>query len=266
MRSLSRAVTRQRRGGASLPEVFRAFGEAGITIRRGEVSMIAGQPGAGKSTLALKLAMAAKVPTLYFSADTHAHTMAIRSVSMLSHYKQDVVEQYMASNPDWAREILADADHIKWCTDPAPSLQDIEEEIAVYREVMGSDPELIVIDNAVDVTHDSGDEFSSLRSLMREVKWTARDTDAALLILHHTSEAQDGNPCPPRRAVHGKVAQVPALILTLAEVSDGVMGVAVVKNRYARANADGSYFVRLAYSPAEMFVSDYVPTGVSQYA
>lgn len=219
--------------------------------------MIAGQPGAGKSTLALKLATSAKVPTLYFSADTHAHTMAIRTIAMLSGYQQSVVENYMTTNSDWATGILDGADHIRWCFDPAPSLQDIAEEIDVYREVMGSDPELVVIDNAVDVTHDTGDEFSSLRSLMREVKWWARDTDAAFLILHHTSEAESGNPCPPRRAIHGKVAQVPALILTLANVHDGVMAVAPVKNRYARAVADGSYFVKLAYDPATMHMNDY---------
>ena len=265
MRSLSRAVKRSRKGGASLPQVFTAFADAGITFRRGEVSMIAAQPGAGKSTLALKLALASAVPTLYFSADTHAHTMAIRSVSMLSHYKTNVVEDYMESNRDWAREILASAEHVRWCFDPAPSMQDIEEEIEVYREVMGANPELIVVDNAVDVTHESGDEFSSLRSLMREAKYFARDTDAAFVILHHTSEAADGNPCPPRKSIHGKVAQVPALILTLAS-PEGQMLVAPVKNRYAKAVADGSHYVSLAYDPASMFISDYTPAGVSSYA
>lgn len=257
MRTLTRAVTQTRKGGAALPEVFTAFTEAGISIRRGEISMIAAQPGAGKSTLALKLALTANVPTVYFSADTHAHTMAIRTIAMLSGYQQHVVEQYMITNPDWAQDILTQAGHIRWCFDPAPSMQDIEEEIEVYREIMGDDPQLVVIDNAVDVTHETGDEFSSLRSLMREVKWWARDTDAAFLILHHTSEATSGNPCPPRHSIHGKVAQVPALILTLANIHDGVMAVAPVKNRYARAVADGSYYVRLSYEPGPMHVSDY---------
>lgn len=266
MRTLTRAVSRPRRGGASLPEVFTSFTAMGISIRRGEVTMIAAQPGVGKSTLALRLALTAKVPTLYFSADTHAHTMAIRSISMLSHHRTDVAEAYMESNQDWAKQILKDADHVKWCFDPAPSMQDIEEEVQVYREVMGCDPQLIVVDNAVDVTHDTGDEFSSLRSLMREAKWWARDTDAAFLILHHTSEAVDGNPCPPRRSIHGKVAQVPALILTLANPREGVMAVAPVKNRYAKAQADGALYTELAYVPENMWLGDLTPAAVSNYA
>ena len=226
--------------------------------------MIAAPPGVGKSTLALALADKAQVPTLYFSADTHAHTMAIRTIAMRSGYTTNVVESYMSTNPQWGKDILAGADHIRWCFDPAPSLQDVEEEIEVYREVMGDNPQLIVVDNAVDVTHDTGDEFASLRSLMREVKWWARDTDAAFLILHHTSEAVDGNPCPPRRAIHGKVAQVPALILTLANIADGRMAVAPVKNRYQKAMPDGSYYVQLGYTPENMWVGDLrTPTEVA---
>ena len=72
-----------------------------------------------------------------------------------------------------------------------------------------------------------------------------------------------GNPCPPRRSIHGKVAQVPAHILTLANVHDGVLGVAPVKNRYARAVADGSFFVKLAFDPATMWVADYRAPGVA---
>ena len=256
MRSLARAVNQTRKGGAVLPEVFSTFSSNGIGIRRGEVTMVAGQPGAGKSTLALKIALAAKVPSIYFSADTHAHTMGVRTVSMLSGQQQNVVEQYLTPGNEWAKEHLVQAEHIKWCFDPAPSLQDIAEEIEVYREVTGSDPQLVVIDNAVDVTHETGDEFSSLRSLMREVKWWARDTDAAFLILHHTSEAVPGNPCPARSSIHGKVAQVPALILTLAADDFGVMRVAPVKNRYSKAVADGSYYVELGYDPSRMLVAD----------
>jgi ABC-type iron transport system FetAB ATPase subunit len=53
MRLLSRAIRTASAGGATLPTVWRSLLEQQIAFRRGEVSMIAGPPGAGKSTFAL---------------------------------------------------------------------------------------------------------------------------------------------------------------------------------------------------------------------
>lgn len=255
MRALHRAVKTRIDGGAVLPPVFNTFVKRGINIRRAEVSMIAGPPGAGKSALALTLALKSGAGCLYFSADTHPHTMSLRVMSMILDKPQEDVEQYMDSDPDWASGILKSADHIRWCFDSSPDLRTIEEEIQVYREVVGENPHLIVIDNAIDVTHDSGDEYSSLRSLMRELKWWSRDTEAAVIVLHHTSEGIPGNPCPPMKSLHGKVAQTPALVLTV-QSSDGIMGVAGVKNRYGASRADGSDPVWLSFDPARMHLSD----------
>ena len=257
MRNLARAVLHASEGGAVVPTVYTSLAARQVHIRKAEVSMIAGPPGSGKSTLALSIAARAGVGTLYFSADTHPHTMSLRLISMLTNKDQAVVEQYMDNDRDWAADVLKRSQHIRWSFDSAPSLQDIEEEILAYREAIGADPELIVIDNAIDVTHDSGDEWSSLRSLMRELKWWARETEAAILVLHHTSEGVTGDPCPPMRSLHGKVAQTPALILTINSASsEGFMGVASVKNRYGPANPGGGNPVWLNYNPGSMFLAD----------
>ena len=194
--------------------------------------MVAGPPGAGKSTVALAIALKSRVPTLYASMDSHESTMAIRALSMATGISQSEVENRMVADPEWASALLKEhVGHIKWMFDASPTLKDLEDQINVYRELQGDNPALIVVDNAVDVTHDSGDEFSSLRSLMREVKWWSRDTGAAFLILHHTSEGYEGYPCPPRAALHGKIAQVPSLIVTLSSSQPGLMAAAAVKNR-----------------------------------
>lgn len=123
------------------------------------------------------------------------------------------------------------------------------------RERWGDDPRLIVLDNAVDVTMESQDEWGGLRTLMRELKWWARETEAAVVVCHHTSEGVNGNPCPPRSALHGKVAQTPSLILTVHS-QPGLMAVAAVKNRYGPADATGSTPIWLSYEPASMMVKD----------
>lgn len=258
MRSLSRAVTRSETGAAVVPTPYRAFTDKQIAIRRGEVSMIAGPPGAGKSTLALDFSIKARVPTLYLSADTHAHTMSLRTLAALTGRDQQQVEEWMDDpvyGPAWSSDVLSQVNHIRWCFESAPSLRDLEWEVDAFVELYGVPPQLIVFDNLIDATFEQGDEYGSMRALLREFKWWARETDAAFLVLHHTSESVPGNPCPPRSALHGKVAQTPALILTVTS-QDGFLGVAPVKNRYGPANASGSDVTWLTYDPARMAIDD----------
>lgn len=217
--------------------------------------MVAGPPGAGKSALGHTIALRSKVPTLYFSADSHAHTMRLRSLSSLTATPQEEIEEWMVDNPDWAKSTLEHAEHIRWNFESSPGLDDIEEEIAVYREVMGDDPHLIVVDNLIDVAFIDGDEYQSLRSLLREFKRIARETGAAFLTLHHTSEGGEMHPCPPRRSIHGKVNQTPAMIWTIG-ASPGHMPVAVVKNRYGPADLSGTTAHFLTFDPSSMYLHD----------
>lgn len=260
MRTLARAVRTLDKGGSALPIPFQTWNNAQISIRRGEVSMVAGPPGAGKSTVALAIALRSQVPTLYVSADTTEATMALRSLAMITGLPQHEVETHMTDNPVWASETLRQyTSHISWMFDASPTLADLQDELDCYRLVQGSDPQLLVIDNAVDITHETGDEFSSLRSLMREMKFFSRDTGAATIVLHHTSEAVPGDPCPPRSALHGKIAQVPSLILTLGIPQPGFMTVAAVKNRYGAADISGKTAIFMEFHPESMTLKDYMP-------
>lgn len=106
MRTLARAVGGKDMGGEPLPSVFRTFDVNKIVIRRSEVSMIAGTPGAGKSTLALAIALRAKVPTLYVSADTNAHTMAMRLLSMITGKPQSEAERMLEQDVEGSRKTI----------------------------------------------------------------------------------------------------------------------------------------------------------------
>lgn len=256
MKTLKRAVGRPDIGGEPMPTVFRTFENNQIVLRRAEVSMIAGTPGAGKSTLALALALRMQAPTLYLSADTNAHTMAMRLYSMISGVSQSEAEKIIAADPINSRNHLALANHIYWSFDSAPTLQDIDDEVTAIEELLGESPALIVIDNLMDISMDGGEEFGNMRAALKELKFLARDTNAAILVLHHTQEGYAGEPCQPRSSLQGKVAQLPALILTVGQSGNGLLGVAAVKNRYGKADQSGKFPVWLQFNPEYMFIAD----------
>jgi len=147
MKTLVRSVGRTDIGGEPLPAVFKAFESNKIIFRRAEVSMMAGTPGVGKSTLALALALKMKVPTLYISADTNAHTMAMRLASMISGKNQTDVEYLLQNDLGWTKATLAKGSHIVWSFESSPSLVDIDEEVQAFEELWGCPPVAIFVDN-----------------------------------------------------------------------------------------------------------------------
>jgi predicted ATP-dependent serine protease len=244
------------KGGTPLPLPFKSFEQYGIALRRGELTMIAAEPGAGKSTVALKMALAMKQPTLYFSPDSPEEVQTIRSLAMITGLPQHQVEANMESDPETGWRLMQEhAGHIAWDYDTA-SMWDIEEEFQIYEELTGAPPALVILDNATDITYESGDEYQSLRALARDLKAWARATNSCMVILHHTSEGFTGNPCPPRAAIHGKVSQKPANIWTIGDAKDGFMPISPVKNRGGFSDKTGGTAIWLRYDPVTMLLRD----------
>jgi hypothetical protein len=211
--------------------------------------MVAAAPNAGKSMFALIYAIKAQVPTLFFSADTDTATVMIRTAAHLSGHSQVTVENNINKNQRYYDPYLAKASHIQWVFDSSPSLDDIEMEIKAYVELYGVMPELIIIDNLMNVAAETDNEWAGLRAIMMELHDMARKTEACVLVLHHVSEQSEyGSPMmpPPRRAIHGKVSQLPSLMLTLGyDPTQGLLRVASVKNRFGPHFADASQWASL---------------------
>jgi predicted ATP-dependent serine protease len=266
VKTLRRSISKAEVGGEPLPPAFAAFERAGIILRRAEVTLIAGTPGAGNSSVALAIAARTKHPTLYFSADTNAHTMAMRLVAMTGHMTQTAAELLLKREPDKAHELLQLNNHLFWSFESTPTLKDLDDEVSAFETVWGRSPTLIVVDNLMDIAMDGHEEFQGMRAAMKELKYLARDTNAAVLVLHHTKEGFEGFPCQPRSAVQGLVNQIPAMVLTIGQMKQGddtYLCVAPVKNRYGRADQTGSNYVSLAFNPDSMYLDD-VPIRYAQ--
>jgi predicted ATP-dependent serine protease len=222
--------------------------------------MVAAAPNAGKSMFALIYAIKAKVPTLFFSADTDTTTVMMRAASHTSGHSQVTVESNLAGNSKHYNHHFQKIDHIKWVFDSSPSIDDLELEIRAYVELYGIAPELIIIDNLMNVAAETDNEWSGLRAIMMELHDMARKTEACVMVLHHVSEQSEyGSPSKPpaRRAIHGKVSQLPALILTLGyDPNQATLAVAAVKNRFGPHTADASDYAQLLVNYAACQIGD----------
>ena len=259
MKTLRRSINKPEVGGEPLPPAFAAFERAGIILRRAEVTVVAGTPGAGKSSVALAIAVKTKYPTLYFSADTNAHTMAMRLIAMSGHMTQTAAELLLKREPEKAHELLQINNHLFWSFDSSPTLKDLDEEVSAFETVWGRSPALIVVDNLMDIAMDGHDEFGGMRAAMKELKYLARDTNAAVLVLHHTKEGFEGYPCQSRSSIQGLVNQIPAMVLTIGQMKQGddnFLCVAPVKNRYGKADQTGNNYVTLSFNPESMHLDD----------
>ncbi len=262
MLRLSRAWQSTNIKATPLPDVWKSLNSADVNVkfRRGQVCMVAAAPNAGKSMFALVYAIKANIPTLFFSADTDTATVMIRTAAHLSGHSQLTVETNLQNNSRYYQEYLSKMQNIQWVFDSSPSLDDIEMEIKAYIELYGIAPELIVIDNLMNVAAETDNEWAGLRAIMMELHDMARKTEACVLVLHHVSEQSEyGSPTmpPPRRAIHGKVSQLPAIILTLGyDPSQGMLRVAAVKNRFGPHYADASRWATLFTNFAACQIGD----------
>lgn len=226
--------------GDPLPAPWPIMMEKRALIRRGGISMVAGPPGSMKTMFLLNVVRNMDgVPTLYLSSDSDDHTMASRVLAMLNGESSEETEKWLKMRTDYASNSLKEMQHVKWCFEPAPDLDRIYTELDAFAEIAGQYPHMTVIDILMDVDYDGVAEQNYWR-LMSELKIIARETQTALVVAHHTSEAVKGEPCPPRSAIMGKANQLPILILTLnADPQLGLLNFAVVKNRYGPGDVTG---------------------------
>jgi energy-coupling factor transporter ATP-binding protein EcfA2 len=258
MRTLARIAAQGHQSGKALPRTLAALDRLDVSIRESEITVIAGNPGSGKSALALTIARMMGVPTFYYSPDSSDGTQMMRALSMATGLTQKEVERHAADDPQWAADTLRGLD-IWWSFASGPSLNDIADDALAYYELNGDFPKLFIVDSLYDV--DDGSEGESawfgLLNTLKDLKKRAKETGAAFIVLHHTSEQAKYEVCPPRSALQGKPAAVPETILTLAnDPSSGILSIACVKNRHGEAHEDGTRPEYVFFDAQRMAITD----------
>jgi len=244
--------------GLALPNPFKGFDRYGITQRRGQVSLWAAASGCGKSALATHIAVHSypKIPTLYCSADSDKVTLGVRVAAGVLNKPVSRVEDLLRnSDSDTWKKLQDSTNHIWFYWDASPSLEDIEAEIEAYAYSNGAWPHLIVVDNLINVDTEGEAGHAQKDSVMHWLQQLANLTNAHVMVLHHvTGQYEDGNTPVPKSGLLDKVAKRPRLVCTLYRVSEGLLGVRVVKNSSGPMAADGSFGPDIAVMMERMWM------------
>lgn len=239
MRSLLHVVRGSSAAGQDLPEILPSLTAAGIRFRRGQLALCAGQPGRGKTLLALwyalKIARQGE-PVLYISADSDQGTLANRVAAALMNKTVSDVKQMRESEAvdTIALELAALTRRLRIDRDPNPTLDGIWEEATAFEELLGVMPSLIVVDVLMNV-HTELDGWAGLLDAVQSFHTLARETESCVLLLHHTREEGNATRPGPMGGTVGKVNQFPELIMTVAMDGDHYL-CAPVKNRDGQAD------------------------------
>lgn len=258
MRTLLQVVGVESPVGHMLPEILPQLTQSQVTFRQAQLHLIAAQPGGGKTLLALWYAIQSKVPSLYFSADSDSRTMAARAGAIVMDKEVNQIEKLMDSDGSVLLEdaLAEGASHIRFNFDPAPSLQDIEEEIEAWIELHGAAPTAVFVDNIMNVAAAADNEWTALRDAMSAFHYMAREYESAFIVLHHVSENEKmSKPLypAPRKALMGKISALPELVLSVAlDAEQNIYRVGVVKNRHGKSDPNAENFVSLSADAAYM--------------
>lgn len=243
--------------------VWKGLEEQGSLFRRGQLALVAAGPGTGKSAFVLNYALRSGVSCLYFSADSDAYVQLSRSLAILGDMNmKEAGELVLSEDYDKIQNAVGQVP-VRFSYNSSPSLEHIETQALAYEELFGDFPELIVIDNALDVEFDAADDQAqSLDQLMGWLHDMARQTEACVIVLHHvTGPYNDAQNPIPLSGVKGQIGRVPELILTLHKQGGGygsheTLCVSTVKNRGQRADPSGNTFVELTFEGYRMSITD----------
>lgn len=223
----------------------------------------------GKSAFILSYALKARVPTLYFSADSDAFTQLTRTLSILTGWTTEKSARTVREGAlDRDDAVVLDPDNpdgipIRFVYHASPSVDQIETAIEAYDALYEDYPALMIVDNITNVRTDSedNDPFAGLESLMDYLHDVARKTGAHVAGLHHVQGEYNNADRPiPLGGVKGQITRVPELVLTMFRSASAFgpdsLNVSTVKNRSGRMDASGKDYVSLDFTGETMQIGD----------
>ena len=224
----------------------------GCRPRRGEVIMIAGRSGSQKSGFALWLVTQWGLPTLYLAADMTLNEVSVRlACSKMGLSTREVQERLDAGGrrEQEVREALSEMPIV--VENGAITWHRLDTQIQSYVEIWDSFPEVIVIDNLMDVEEGASDYHAQME-IMQQLVEVARFTGATVLVCHHATDKTDGysTDAPARKDIKNGMSEKPQMILGVSLDNYTLdFQVAVLKQRMGPQDPSGRMKAYLTAQP-----------------
>ncbi len=263
MLSLLQSIRGNATGHHGFPAPYNEMAADGFVFRAGQMSMIAAAPGGCKSAFAQDIAVKAGVRTLYLSADTDPYTMAMRNAAKtLGLPQREVRDMHAGGDPRVNAALVGGL--VRYSFDVQTTV-DCADEVEAYATVWGDWPELIVVDNLVNVAGGDGDDYKAMRAALEQLHRMSRSTGSHVMVLHHVSgQHQTGDRPIPMTGIQFKMSEFPAQILTLYQ-DGGTLHVCPVKNRDGSHDVAGRFSWRLFIDLDRMLFQDHPFGAAVQY-
>ncbi len=227
-----------------------------IELRTRDLTIVAGAPGGGKSTLAVNLAMKMDYPALYLAQDSPASVLSRMSALITQDTIRDSARMLTSDDKyEIAKKLLHTRPTLVF-ERGAVTIEGIALRLEALTEWLGEAPKLVFIDNLIDLivegtTH--GDNTFYTKALPA-LKRLANDYNTAVICLHHVTRG--GN----ARHASGRTGMEMNNLLFAGEresrhvwgvYNDGAgqINVQILKQQDGPADPDGSMEVVLKWVP-----------------
>ena len=239
MLTASRSLVRHSQSGKLLPKVeeLHDLYDLGLRARAGQVIMISGRSGSGKSAFAMFWVLRMGLPCIYFSGDMSPYTASTRVAASITGETAQEIEQGML-DPERRDYYVRRLNEVpmQFSFGAPITWHRVEEEIDAYVELWDKFPDVIVVDNLKEMDG-AESEYQAQMDAMAGLTDLARATGSTVMVLHHATDkgwdAKDHPFKPPARSeIKNGLSENPETSLSVAFNPDRKeFNVAIIKQR-----------------------------------
>lgn len=244
MRSLLHVVAGGSESGRDLPEILPALSEKTIKFRQGQFHMVFGLPSSGKTLFTQWYCIARGLRTMYFSFDSDDGTVSNRALAQLTGKTfEQVKEQRQTPAVVELEDTLFELQKtIRFDFSGAATVEAIYEEVEAWQVLFGDLPQVIVIDNLMNLVGGSDSELTGYHDICNALHSLGRDTGAAIIALHHANASLLTAQSKANRIYQDRPAHIGALTNQLSQYPETILSVALDGQKFwvsAVKNRDG---------------------------